>query len=429
MGSVIASGIFRVPSVVAKVLPNGVLMLVTWAIGGVIALTGGAIFAELAARRPRDGGFYAYLREAFHPAFAFMFGWGVLLVTGSGGLATAAVTFGGYVAPWIAIGLPEHQMEKLLAAGSIAFFTAVNALGVRQGANTQNVLTILKIVAIGGFIAVGFLAPHAPSALGALPAFRGGSVFAAMSFALVPVLFAYTGWQAPSYLSGEMKDPQTTLPRGLLVGMIAVVGLYLAVNAACIYALGVRGLAASDAPASAIARAAFGAPGAWVMTAVVAISTLGFLSNRMLSQPRIYFQMAADGTFFKQLAWVHPRTHAPVVAIVAQGIAAAIVALSGTYDQIINYGVSVTFFFYGFSSLALVVFRNRDAHDPAASKPFFTMPLHPWSTWLFLAISWGVVVDVFVQSPIATVIAFGILASGLPVYAIFERRRVKPAAA
>lgn len=429
MGGIIGSGIFRNPSVVAKLAPNAAIIMLIWAIGGAIALLGGGIFAELAARRPNDGGLYAYMRDAFHPALAFMYGWTLLLVSQSGGMAAAAVTFSGYLAPWIGLQVPVHEMERALAVVAIAIFTLVNALGVRQGATTQNLFMILKIAAIVGFVAVGFFAPHAPAIAGSTLGFAGGSAVAAMGLAMVPVLFAYSGWQTSSFMSAELKEPQTTLPRGLIFGVLAVVALYLAVNAVSLRALGVHNLAATNAPASAIAQLAFGPAGAWIMTVVVALSTLGFLSNQILTSPRVYFQMAADGTFFKQLAWVHARTHVPVLAIVLQGAVAVIIALSGAYDQILNYVTSVDYVFFGFSALALIVFRNRDARDPAAPRPFFVIPGHPWTTLLFLIAAWGIVGDVLIKSPVDTSIGLGILLTGLPVYAIFEWRRRRAARA
>jgi APA family basic amino acid/polyamine antiporter len=202
--------------------------------------------------------------------------------------------------------------------------------------------------------------------------------------------------------------------------------LYLAVNAVSLRALGVQNLAATNAPATAIAQLAFGQSGAVIITVVVALSTLGFLSNQILTSPRVYFQMAADGTFFKQLATVHPGTHVPVVAIVAQGAVAAIITLSGAYDQILNYVTTVDYIFFGLSAIALIIFRNRDA-AAKAPRPFYVMPGHPWSTVLFLAIAWTIVADVLFKSPGPTLIGIGILISGIPVYWLFTRGRTTAA--
>jgi APA family basic amino acid/polyamine antiporter len=417
MGGIVGSGIFMNPSVVARHVPSAFLVMLVWVAGGAIALLGGGIFAELAARRPSDGGLYAYMRDAFHPALAFMDGWTLLLVSQSGGMAAAAVTFAAYFAP-----LTGRQASTAsIAALAIALFTFVNALGVRTGTTTQNLFMVLKILAIGGFVAVGLFAAHAGAVAGQPPPVGGGTL-AAMGLALVPVLFAYSGWQTSSFMSAELKAPERSLPRGLILGVIAVVVLYLAVNAVCLRVLGVAGLAATSTPASAIAKIAFGGVGLRIMAIVIALSTLGFLSNQILTSPRVYFQMASDGTFFKQLAWINPRTHVPVVAIGLQGLVGIVIALSGRYDQILNYVTCVDYVFFGLSAIALIVFRNRDAMNPAAPRPIFRMPGHPVTTLLFLAIAWSIVGDVLIKSPVDTSIGLGILISGLPVYALFARR-------
>lgn len=422
MGGIIGSGIFMNPSVVAHNLSAAWAIMLVWAAGGAVAILGGGIFAELAARRPHDGGLYAYMRDAFHPALAFLYGWTLLLVSQSGGMAAAAVTFSSYFGPLTGLQLST----KALGVAAIAVFTAVNALGVRTGATTQNVFMLLKIAAIGGFVAVGAFAPHAAGA--AVP-HAGSATAAAMGLAMVPVLFAYSGWQTSSFMTAEMKEPEKTLPRGLLAGVLCVVALYLAVNAVCLRVLGPAGLAATRTPASTIAHLAFGPIGERIMAVVVALSTLGFLSNQILTSPRVYFQMAADGTFFRRLASVNARTHVPVVAIVSQGIVAAVIALSGRYDQILNYVTSVDYTFFGLSAIALIVFRNRDARAAGSPRPYFTMPGHPWTTLLFLAVAWAIVGDVLIKSPVDTSIGLGILLSGLPAYAIFAAYRRRRAAA
>ncbi len=418
MGGIIGSGIFMNPSVVARFVGNGTLVMAVWIAGGVIALLGAGIFAELAARRPHDGGLYAYLRDAFHPVLAFVFGWTLLLVSQSGGMAAAAVTFAAYFAP-----LTGWQTSTAsLAAAAIAIFTLINALGVRTGASTQNAFMVLKILAIAAFAAIGLFFAHSAAPALTLPAPAGG-VFGVIGLAMVPVLFAYSGWQTSSFMTAELHEPQATLPRGLLAGAVVVVLLYLAVNLTCLRVLGIGGLAATTTPASQVAQMAFGPSGLRVMALVIAVSTLGFLSNQILTSPRIYFQMAADGTFFKQLAWVNAQTHVPVLAIVLQGAIAIVIALSGRYDQILNYVTCNDYIFFGLAAIALIIFRNRDAKDPSAVKPFFRMPGHPVTTLIFLAAAWYIVGNTVIKSPGDTGIGIAILLSGIPVYLLFTRRR------
>ena len=418
MGGIVGSGIFMNPSVVARFVASGTLVMAVWIAGGVIALLGAGVFAELAARRPHDGGLYAYMRDAFHPALAFVYGWTLLLVSQSGGMAAAGVTFGNYFGSLTGRELPV----RAVAAAAIAVFTFVNALGVRTGTTTQNLFMIAKIVGIAGFVAAGFFVGHGASAnSAALPA--AGSAVTAIGLALVPVLFAYSGWQTSSFMSAELKEPSRNLPRGLLIGVLAVVVLYLAVNAACLRVLGIHALALTKTPASDVAAVAFGPVGRLIIAAVIAISTLGFLSNQILTSPRVYFQMATDGTFFKALASVSARTHAPVLAIVAQGAVAVAIALFLNYNQILNYVTCIDYIFFGLSAIALIVFRSRDARDPSAPKPFFRMPGHPVTTLLFLAGAWYIVGDTILNSPHDTLIGVGILLSGLPVYWLFSRAR------
>ncbi len=417
MGGIIGSGIFMNPSVVARHVHSVPLVMLVWIAGGAIALLGAGIFAELAARRPQDAGLYAYVRDAFHPALAFIFGWTLLLVSQSGGMAAAAVTFAAYFEPltgW-------REPPAIVGILAIAFFTAINAVGVRTGATTQNAFMVLKILAIVAFAAFGLFSGH-PAGAGLALAPPGGAI-GAVGLAMVPVLFAYSGWQTSSFMTAELKDPAKMLPRGLIAGVLAVVILYVAVNAACLRVLGIAGLAATNTPASQIAQIAFGQVGLRVMATVIALSTLGFLSNQILTSPRVYFQMAADGTFFKQLAWVNPRTHAPVIAIVLQGLIAIVIALSGRYDQILNYVTCNDYIFFGLAAIALIVFRNRDARDPQAVRPFFRMPGHPVTTLVFLAAAWYIVGDTILNSPHDALVGVGILLSGLPVYWLFTWRR------
>ncbi len=414
MGGIIGSGIFMNPSVVAKQLHTAPLILLAWVIGGLIALLGAALFAELAGRRPENGGLYAYMRDAYHPVIAFMYGWTLLLVSQSGGAAASAVTFAAY------FGALTHLTvdPRLLAAVIIAIFTLINCFGVRSGANTQNAFMIVKIAAILGVILVGLTVTHPALVSHAAPP---PNLFGALGFALVPVIFAYSGWQTSSFMSGELRNPAKTLARGMLFGVVGVLVLYLLVNAVLVHALGETALAATNTPASAVVQAAFGPVGGQIMAAVVAISTLGFISNQILTSPRVYYQMAADGTFFSALAKVNARTHVPVLAIALQGAVAMVIAFSGQYDSIQNYVTSVDWVFFGLSALALIIFRTRDRENGVPS-PGFTMPGHPWSTVLFLIVAWSMVVDVFMRSPVDALIGLGILVSGVPVYFLFTLR-------
>lgn len=422
MGGIIGSGIFRNPSVVAQRVPEPALILGVWALGGLIALLGGFVFAELAARRPSDGGLYAYMRDAYHPVVAFMYGWTLLLVSQSGGAAASAVTFAGYF-PVVFGGV--HVDGKWLAVGTLGFLTIVNCFGVRAGSNVQNLFMVLKIAAIAALIAVGFAAAGSPGAQ-AVPTHAFGSgldILTAVGVAMIPVLFAYSGWQTSSFMTGELKQPARTLPLGMIWGVTGVVVLYMLVNIVCLRVLGTNGLMHTATPASDVLRAVMGPRGAQLIAAAVMLSTFGFMSNQILTSPRVYHAMAQDGIFFKPVAWVHPATRVPVIAIALQGIFAIVIALSGQYDQILNYVTSVDYVFFGLSAIALFLFRARDSRLSLAKPPQFRVPGHPVSTALFAIVSFAVVLDTYVKYPQNSLIGLAILLAGIPVYYLFLARR------
>lgn len=429
MGGIIGSGIFMNPSVVARQVSTPFLILGVWALGGLIALAAAFIWAELAAVRPEVGGQYAYLREAYHPLIAFLYGWGLLLVIQTGGMAAVAVTFARYFLELTNLPLADG-MIAVLALGAL---TIVNCLGVRAGSTLQSVLMVLKILAILALILCGLLiaAPH-PNPIVGEPG-SGGLLGQPVSFnlvttiggAMVPVLFAYGGWQTASFVAGEIREPRKNLPRALLIGVTGVVILYLAVNFVCLQVLGVSGLAATTTPASDVMRLVLGETGARAIAAGIAISTLGFLSQGMLTAPRVYFAMAEDGLFFKSVGRLHPKSHVPVIAIVMQGVLAIVIALSGRYEQILNYVVSVDFIFFGVTAACIFVFRKRKAGQAEASEKgerIISVPGHPVTTAVFVAVCWLVVINTVYRYPENTLIGLAILLAGIPAFYFWRAR-------
>ena len=240
---------------------------------------------------------------------------------------------------------------------------------------------------------------------------------------MVPVLFAYGGWQTASFVAGEIREPRRNLPRGLIIGVTGVVVLYLAVNFVCLRVLGTAGLAATTTPASDIMRQALGETGARSIAAGIAISTLGFLSQGMLTAPRVYFAMAEDGLFFKAVGRLHPRTRVPIVAIALQGILAIVIALSGRYEQILNYVVSVDFIFFGLTATCIFVFRKRkEEREGGEANALTSVPGHPVTTGLFVVICWLVVINTVYRYPENTLIGLVILLAGIPAYFFWRRR-------
>jgi APA family basic amino acid/polyamine antiporter len=418
MGGIIGAGIFINPSVVARAVHTPTLILIPWLAGGAIALAGAFVYAELADRKPDVGGQYAYIRDAFHPMVAFLYGWTLLLVTQTGGMAAVAMTFAGYFRELTGSGLTTAT----IAVATLLILTAINCLGVRAGSNVQSALMVLKIVAVVVLVLVGASAPPAPPAPPGAATTDAGAPLVGLAAAMVPVLFAYGGWQTASFVSGEMRAPRRDLPRALLIGVIGVVVLYVAVNVVCLHVLGATGLAATTTPASEVMRRVLGAPGARLIAAGIAVSTVGFLSQGMLTAPRVYFAMARDGVFFRSVAHVSARSRAPVVAIAVQGVWASVIALSGHYEQILNYVVALDAVFFGLTGAALLVLRRR---DPRGAGNGFRMPGHPWTTLVFVAAFWALALNTVARNPRSAGIGVLILLAGVPVY-VFWRR---PAAA
>ena len=414
MGGIIGSGIFVTPAEVARHVSTPFLIVGVWILGGLVALAASFVYAELAARRPEVGGQYAYLRDAYGPMPAFLYGWALLLVIQSGGMAAVAITFARYFADMVHLPVADG----VVAVGVLALLTLINCMGVRSGSNVQSGLMLLKIVAIAALVLAGLLFAPAASAQSPIRNPASGSNLAAIGAAMTPVMFSYGGWQTSSFVAGEMRDPRRDLARGLLLGVAGVVLLYTAVAFVCVHALGPAGLANSKTPATDVMRLAVGEKGATFIAIGIAISTLGFLSQGMLTAPRVYFAMAEDGLFFRQVARVSANTRVPVVAIVLQGLAASVIALSGTFGQILSYVVSVDFIFFGLTGAALFVFRYRSAREDVPYK----VPGHPFTTAFFVIACWTVVVATVFNNPLNSLIGYAILAAGVPACLYWQRK-------
>jgi APA family basic amino acid/polyamine antiporter len=416
VGGIIGSGIFLNPAIVAQRVGSARLIMLTWLLGAVIALLGAFIFAELGARRPAAGGGYVYLREAFGPLPAFLYGWALLLAIATGAAAAVAVTFASYAAPLLGL---EPAAEPWLAAAAIALLSVVNAAGVRQGTVTQNVFTVLKLGAIAALVVSALVAPPLVVAAPAAPdSGTSAPLILAIGTALVPVLFAYGGWQQTNFVAEEMVDAERNLPRALGIGVLVVALVYLAVNLTYLRALGVPALAASRAPAADVMGAYFGPAGRRLIAAGIAVSTFGFLNLVILVTPRVYQAMARDGLFFARFAELHPRTRTPVAAIAVQGVWAVGLLLSGSYGQLLDYVTFADWIFFGVTAATLFVYRRRDA----AGGPRYRAPFYPLSVVLFCAACLYVVAGAIASNPWNAVRGTLLLAAGVPVFLFWSRR-------
>jgi APA family basic amino acid/polyamine antiporter len=464
VGAIIGAGIFLNPAIVAQRVGTPGLVLAAWGLGGAIAVVGALCFAELGARLPRAGGGYVYLRDAFGPLPAFLYGWTQLLVINTGGIAAVAITFASYTVDLAGAG---EALVKPLAVAAIVFLSAVNAAGVRFGAWVQNAFTLLKLAALALLVAAGawlFLGGGSPGSLdGAGVAAAtdavaaslgaaapepvtpsGAGLVLAMGTALVAVLFAYGGWQHANNIAEEIRDPERRLPLALLVGVGIVVVVYVSANAAYLAALGAPGLAASTAPAADALRAAAGRWGGVAIAAGVACSTFGILNVFIMTVPRVYQAMAADGVFFASVARLSPRTRTPTVGIWIQMAWAAVLALSGTYGQLLDWVVFGDWIFFGMIVATLFVYRRRDAGsantgDPAAAAasepegtaqapapaPSFRAPWHPVLPVLFVAAAVFVVFSSIASNPRNALYGTLLIGAGVPAFLGWVGRRVR----
>jgi basic amino acid/polyamine antiporter, APA family len=422
VGGIVGGGIFRTPAAVAARVQSPRMVLAVWTAGALVALAGAFCYGELGRRRPSTGGGYVYLREAWGPLPAFLYGWALLLVIATGAIAAIAVTFADYTVALT--GLPTRWTLPL-AVAAIALLAGINCVGVRPGAVTVNVFTVLKLAALVGLIGAGFaLAAPAGSRSVPIPAAGTGQGLRAFGAALVPVLFTYGGWQQTNFVAEEIVAPERTLPRALVVGVTIVAAVYLLANLAYLRVLGAAGLAASTAPAADTMRALLGPVGATFIAAGIAASTFGFLDLVILVTPRVLQAMAADGVFFPRLAALHPRYRTPLAAIVAESAWAIVLTLTGTFAQLVDYVSFGDWIFFGLTVAGLSRIRAADRRRHGAER-LSSVPGYPWTPALFVAAAAFVVVSAVLESPLNAAIGTALLLLGVPVY-LWWRRPAAP---
>src|SRR5690349_21955477 len=409
IGGIIGGGIFLTPSTVATRVGSASFILIAWVVGGLVALAGAFCYGELGRRRPRAGGGYVYLREAWGPLPAFLYGWALLLVIATGAIAAVAVTFADYT---VALTGLSPGWTLPLAVTAIALLAAINCVGVRPGAVTVNVFTVLKLAALVGLIGVGLALAPAGAAHAVPPVTSGaGQGLRAFGAALVPVLFTYGGWQQTNFVAEEIVAPERTLPRALVIGVAIVAAAYLLANVAYLRVLGAAGLAASTAPAADTMREVLGRVGATFIAAGIAASTFGFLDLVILVTPRVLQAMAADGVFFPRLAALHPQYRTPLAAILAESGWAIVLTLTGSFAQLVDYVSFGDWIFFGLTVAGLSRIRATDRRRHGGDD-FSGVPGYPWTPALFVAAAAFVVVSSVLESPRNAAIGTGLLLLG-----------------
>jgi APA family basic amino acid/polyamine antiporter len=431
IGAVIGTGIFITTADIARVLPHHGLILMVWALGGLLTLAGALSYAELGALYPHAGGMYHYLKEAYGTFWGFLYGWTCFLIIMSGGCAALAVAFGEYLGSFLPLfstrnilfSLPIGPWSWSVSGGQVAaamailMITAINYLGLREGAFIQNLLSVLKVGAIVVFVGLAFLAkaPESMSLASPLPQI---SLLTAVGVAMIAALWTYDGWYGATFSAGEMRDPQRTLPFGLFWGTAIIMALYALMNIVYIRTLTLEEMAATPRIAETAASVLFGAIGGKLMAAAVLISTLGCLSASILYSSRIYHPMARDGVFFQRLAKIHPRRHTPGPSLWAQSLWAVVLALSGSYEQLYTYVIFASLLFHVGTAGAVIVLRRK---RPELKRPYRVIG-YPWVPILFILASLLLLGNTLVERPVESLAGLALVAAGVPAYAWWRRR-------
>jgi basic amino acid/polyamine antiporter, APA family len=417
IGTVIGSGIFLVPGGVLRLAEGyaGPALLV-WVIGGVLSLLGALAYGELGAMKPEAGGLYAYLRDAFGPATAFLYGWTFFVVIATGSAATLAVAAGSYLQQFVDLG---PVGVKLSAVALLALVAAINIRSTRRSADVQNWSTAIKVGALL-IMSVGLIAARRSFPTGAPfwpPSFTP-SLASGMGLGMIGVLWAYEGWQYVTFSAGEALNPQRTFPRAIVIGTASLIVIYLFANAGYLAALGSEGVARSDRVAAEAMGAVLGPVAAKLIAAAILVSIFSATNGLTITAPRLYYAMARDGLFFAKLAEVHPRFGTPALSIVAGTAWAMVLAASGTFEQLLTYVVFVGWIFYGLGAASVFVLRHT---EPAAPRPF-RVPGYPWTPLLFIVAAAALVANTIATQPGRAAVGIGVVLLGLPVYFIWRPR-------
>jgi APA family basic amino acid/polyamine antiporter len=421
VGIIIGASIFVQPSVITGTVPSLTAVYAVWIASGILTLFGALIAAELASAYPHAGGVYVFLREAFSPAIAFLWGWAMFWTMHTGIIAVIAMVFARYVSFFVPVG---DVGLRVLAISAIVVLTAVNYVGVRQGSLVQTTLTILKIGAVVAIIVTVFaLGPRNPlPTVDTAPTSAAGALTArTFALALVAGLFAFGGWHMVTYAAEETRDPERTIPRALFVGVLIVTACYVALNAAYFHVLPPATIAGSNRVAADAADAVFGRGGAVAISAVVAVSTFGALNGVILSGPRAYLAMARDGLLVAWAAAIHPRFRTPHRAIVLQGIWAIVLVSTGTYRALFTRVVYTEWIFFALMAVGLMRLRSRGSYAPA-----YRVWGYPVVPLIFIISSAYIVINQIVTDPAESRMGLLLVGAGWPIYMIWLRKPHRP---
>lgn len=414
VGTTIGSGIFLIPSSIAGELNSFGAVLLVWVLGGILTIFGALSLAELGSIYPGTGGLCTYLRHAYGPFTAFLYAWGLLFMIHSGSIAALAVGFGLYSGQIFPLS-PFDQ--KLLSAACVLVFTAISCFGIRGGKLTQNLIASAKVGGLAGIILLLCIRGSRPIHIFEGATNTGNHAFSVARFgiALVAVLFAYEGWHVVSFVAGEMKRPQADLPRGLFYGTAVIMLIYLTANFGYYHLLSPEEIRGSAALAAFAVGVVLGPIAKTAISILIVVSILGSINGLVLTGPRVYFAMAHDGVFPRAFGQINHRYRTPVIALIVQGVWAASLALSGSYQQLFTDVIFTAWIFYGLAVAAVLVLRQT---QPQMERPF-CVPGYPWVSLVFCAAAIGVVLNTLIARPGSAAIGIGLLACGIPIYFSF----------
>lgn len=416
IGSVIGSGIFLTPGNIARTVQSVESVFLVWVAGGLLSFFGALAYAELGAMFPRAGGIYVFLREAYGPLTAFLYGWCTFFVMQSGSVAALAAGFAIYLG-YLSV---SPVAAKIASIGVIGFLTAMNCLGVRSGARVQNLLTVIKMGSLVGISVVLFTASGGSFAhYSYVPPTSAAFSWSAFGIAMIAVLWAYEGWHVLTYNAGEVRNPRRNLTGGLLLGTLAIVVLYLTVNLAYLYALPFERISGSRRLASDAMELALGPVGGTLIAIAILISISGAINSNTMGGPRVYFAMARENLFFRPFAYVQPRYVVPTLSIVLQGVWASLLTLVGSFDRLFSYVIFVCWIFYGLGGLAVLVLRHT---RPELDRPYKTWG-YPFVPLLFALMAFLIVGNTMVNDFKNSFWGLLVVFTGLPAYWYWSRKR------
>ncbi len=417
VGVVIGSGIFIVPATVLSQVGGdvGIAQLV-WLAGGLLALIGALTLGEVGASRPATGGLYVFLRDAFGPLPAFLFGWTMFLAIGAGATAALGAAFAGYVGQFYALPLPLARSVSVLMVAAVAF---INIRGTRSSTSVQNWTTGFKVLALLVMGAALILAGPGLGAFGesAVPHGLGLSMLPTAGVAIIGVLWAYEGWSWVSFSAGEAKDAARTFPRAMAIGTVIIILLYSISNYAYVAVLGPDRAMASGGIAAEAVSAAFGGVAGRLVAAAILISIFSAANGTMMTSSRVFFAMARDGLFFRALGRVHPTHGTPAISIGAMALWSMVLTATGTFQQLLTYAVFTAWIFYALGAATVFVFRRR---EPQATRPF-RVPGYPVTPALFVIVAAAIVVNTIIAQPLQAGVGLAVVAAGVPAYMVWRR--------